>query len=214
MKSAGLRLLVADGHVIFTDALRVYLDKIHSVVGTVYDGRTLVEEAIRLRPDAIITEVAMPGLNGLEAARRIRKQTPLVKFIFLSMHDDLNLAAAALDSGGTGFVPKQSPGAELLEAIAHAALGKTYVTPKLRSMGWVERKERAAQFSKEMTARQKEVVQLLAEGRSVKQAAGVLNLSEKTIEFHKHRIMQSHNLRSNADLVLFAVKRGMIPIPD
>jgi DNA-binding NarL/FixJ family response regulator len=211
-QNTGLRFLIADDHAIFAEALRVYLEKTYTIVGVVSDGRALVAEALRLRPDVILVDVSMPLLNGLDAARRIRLQAPSIKFVFLTMREDPNLAAAALDLGPIGFVLKHSGGEELLLAIDHVMQGKPYLTPKLRAEDWVATRARARQFSKELTQRQKEIIQLFAEGRSLKQIAGVLEISQKTVEFHKHTIQQSFNLRSNADLVLFALKQGLVTI--
>jgi DNA-binding NarL/FixJ family response regulator len=204
------RCLIADDHVIFSDALRVYLSTALEIVGVVSDGRTLVVEAIRLRPEIVIVDVGMPLLNGLDAARRIKELAPQVKFLFLTMRDDPNLAAAALELGPIAFVLKHSAGSELLQAIDQVLRGRPYLTPKLKADDWVEAKTRARQFSTEMTSRQKDIVQLLAEGRSMKEIAGLLQLSQKTVEFHKHHIMTSFNFKSNADLVLFALNRGLI----
>lgn len=206
------RFLIADDHAIFAEALRVYLEKSYPVVGVVSDGRALVDETLKLRPDVIIVDVGMPLLNGLDAARRIKGQTPSVKFIFLTMRDDPNLAAAALELGPIAFVLKHSGGPELLKAIEQVLKGQPYITPKLRAQDWVATKARARQFSRELTPRQRDVIQLFAEGRPMKEIAGLLNLSEKTVEFHKHHIMESFNLRSNADLVLFALKHNLISI--
>jgi DNA-binding NarL/FixJ family response regulator len=206
------RLLIADDHVIFTESLKVYLEKKYAVVGVVPDGRTLIEAALRLKPDVIIADVAMPVLNGLDAARRIKEQNPSMKFIFLTMRDDANLAAAALELGPVGFVLKQSAARELLEAIDHVLHGESYLTRKMRGEDWVTTKARVRQFSKELTPRQKDIVQLLGEGRAIKQIADMLSLSEKTVEFHKHHIMQAFNLKNNAELILFALKQGLISV--
>ena len=173
----------------------------------------MVAEALRLRPDLIIAEIGMPILNGLDAARRIKVQLPNIKFVFLTMYDDANLAAAALKLGPIGFVLKRSTGQELLKAIDDVLLGKPYLTPKLRAQDWVESKSRARQFSKELTPRQKDIVQMCGEGRSIKEIAGALALSEKTVEFHKHRIQELFGLRNNAALVLFAVQQRLISVP-
>jgi DNA-binding NarL/FixJ family response regulator len=154
----------------------------------------------------------MPLLNGLDAARRIREQVPNAKFVFLTMHDDANLAAAALEIGRVAFVLKRSGGLELIKAIEEILRGRSYLTPMLRAEDWVAAKARARQFSTDLTKRQRDVVQLFAEGRPIKEIAAVLNLSEKTVEFHKHHIMQSFNLKSNADLVLFGLKHGLIAV--
>jgi DNA-binding NarL/FixJ family response regulator len=208
----GPRLLIADDHAIFAEALRVYLEKTHTVVGLVRDGNAMVAEARRVRPDVIVVDVGMPLLNGLDAARKINLQALNMKFVFLTMRDDPNLAAAALELGPVGFVLKNSAGQELLKAIDHVLHGKPYITPKLRAEDWVERNTRARQFSTKMTSRQKEIVQLLGEGRSMKEIADLLDLSEKTVEFHKHHVMKAFNLQNNADLVLFALKQGLISL--
>ena len=135
-----------------------------------------------------------------------------MKFVFLTMHDDPNLAAAALELGSVAFVLKCSGGLELLKAIEQIGQGRPYVTPKLRAEDWVAAKARARQFSKDLTKRQRDVVQLFAEGRPMKEIAGILRLSEKTVEFHKHHIMESFDIKTNADLVLFGVKRGLIVV--
>src|ERR1700756_995896 len=206
------RFLIADDHAMFSEALRTYLEKTYTVVGMVQHGRAMVAEALRLLPDLIVVDVGMPLLNGLDAARRIKALAPGIKFVFLTMYEDPNLAAAALELGKIGFVLKHSAGQELLKAIDHVLHGKPYLTPKLRTEDWVERKSRARQFSTEMTPRQKEVVQLLGEGRTMKEIAGLLDLSEKTVEFHKHHVMQAFNLENNAALVLFALKQGLISL--
>ena len=206
------RILIADDHAIFAEALRVYLEKTFAVIGVVADGRAMLQEAIRLRPDVIVADVSMPLLNGLDAARRIREQVPKVRFVFLTMLDDPNLAAAALELERVAFVLKRSGGQELLKAIEEILHGRSYVTPKLRPEDWVVAKTRAHQFSKELTRRQCDFVQLFAEGRPMKEIAAILNLSEKTVEFHKHHIMEAFGLKSNAALVLFALKRGLISV--
>jgi DNA-binding NarL/FixJ family response regulator len=208
----GPRFLIADDHAMFAETLRVYLEKTYSVVGLSQDGHAMVADAMRLRPDVIVVDVGMPLMNGLDAARRIKEQAPNIKFIFLTMRDDPNLAAAALELGPIGFVLKHSTGQELLEAVDHVMHGKPYITPKLRAEDWVATNARARQFSRELTQRQREIVQLLAEGKPMKQIAGLLKLSEKTVEFHKRHIMAAFNLESNAAMVIFALKQGLISL--
>src|SRR5580693_5262783 len=145
------RVLIADDHAIFAQALRAYLEKTYTVVGLASDGRAMVKEGLRLRPDVIVVDVGMPILNGLDAARKIREQDRNIKFIFLTMQDDPNLAAAALELGPVAFVLKHSAGSELLKAIDHVLHGQPYLTPRFRAVDWVETKARAKQFSKEMT---------------------------------------------------------------
>ena len=206
------RILIADDHVMFGEALRAYLERTFTVIGMVVDGRALLATAVRLRPDVIVTDVAMPLLNGLDAARRIREQLPNAKFVFLTMHDDVNLAAAAVELGQVAFVLKNSGGLELLKAIGEILHGRSYLTPRLRAEDWVAAKARARQFSKELTKRQRDFVKLFAEGRPMKEVAALLDVSEKTVEFHKHHLMVAFNLKSNADLVLFGLKHGLITV--
>ena len=206
------RLLIADDHAIFAEVLRGYLERTYIVVGIVSDGPAMVSEAIRLQPDVIVVDVGVPLLNGLDTAWSIRKQAPNIKFIFLSKRDDPNLAAAALELGPVGIVLKYSTGSELLNAIDSVLRGKSYLTPKLRAEDRIATEAGVRQFSKELTQRQRDIVQLYAEGLHINQIAVLLNVSKKTVEFHKYHVMRAFNLRSNADLVLFAVKQGLISI--
>ena len=207
-----IKILIADDHAIFAEALRLLLERKYMVIGTVADGRALVEEAKRLRPDVIVTDLSMPLLNGLDAARRIQEAVPKVKFAFLTMHDDPHLAAAALELGHVAFVLKRSGGLELLGAIEDILHGRCYLSPKLKPVDWVAAKAMAREFSKNLTRRQRDVVQLFAEGRPVKEIASILNLSDKTVQFHKYHIMQAFNIKNNAELVLFALERGLISV--
>ncbi len=205
-------ILIADDHAVFSDALRLLLERAYAVIGSVTDGRALVAEAIRLKPDIIIVDIGMPLLNGFDAARRVREQLPNVRIVFLTMQDDPNLAAAAMELGNVGFVLKHSAANELLTAIEQVWRGKSFTSPKLRSADWVKQRSRVVQFSKDLTPRQCDVVQLFAEGYSLKEIAARLELSPKTIEFHKHHIMEAFHLRANSDLVLFAIKKGLISV--
>jgi DNA-binding NarL/FixJ family response regulator len=155
-------------------------------------------------------DIGMPLLNGLDAAERLISSLPQTKFVFLTMKDDPNLAAAALKLGTVGYVLKHTAASELLKAVSEVLQGRSYVTAKLRAENWAVSETRARQFSKKLTRRQQEVVQLLAEGRPMKEVADILKISEKTVMFHKYHIMQSFNLKSNADVVLFALKRHLI----
>jgi DNA-binding NarL/FixJ family response regulator len=205
------RILLADDHAIVVDGLRALLEKCYDVVGVVADGRTLVSEAPALRPDVVVVDVSMPSLNGLDAAARLMTVLPDVKLVFLTMQDDRNLAAATLRLGAVGYVLKHSAASELMTAISEVLEGRSYVTPKLRPENWAVRDTRAQQYSKELTPRQRDVLQLLAEGRPMKEIAGILEVSEKTIMFHKYHILQQFNLKNNAEIVLFAVKQHLIP---
>jgi DNA-binding NarL/FixJ family response regulator len=204
------RVLIADDHSIVANGLRLVLEKNCDVIGIVQDGRQLLIEAPKLKPDVIVLDIGMPLLNGLDAAERLKPLLPGVKFVFLTMMDDPNLAAAALNLGAVGYVLKQSAVSELLTAVSEVLHGKSYVTPRLQAENWAVREARAQQLSKDLTPRQKEVLQLLAEGRRTKEIADILNVSERTVMFHKYHIMQSFNLKSNADLVLLAIKHHLI----
>jgi DNA-binding NarL/FixJ family response regulator len=204
------RVLIADDHNIVAEGLRSILEKSCEVIGIVRDGRQLLVEAPKLKPDVIVLDIGMPLLNGLDAAQQLKPHLPGVKLVFLTMKEDPNLAAAALNLGATGYVLKHSATSELLKAVFQVLQGKSYVTPKLRAESWKVQEARARQFSKELTPRQKEVLQLLAEGRSMKEIADILKVSEKTVMFHKYHIMELFNLKNNPDLVLFALKHHLI----
>jgi len=204
------RVLIADDHSVVAEGLRSLLEKKYEVVGIVPDGRELLVQAPELKPDVIVLDIGMPLLNGLDAAERLLSSLPQIKFVFLTMNDDPNLAAAALKLGAVGYVLKHTAASELLKAVSEVLQGRSYVTAKLRAENWAVREARARDFPKELTRRQQEVVQLLAEGRPMKEVAAILKVSAKTVMFHKYRIMQSFNLKNNADLVLFALKRHLI----
>jgi DNA-binding NarL/FixJ family response regulator len=143
------RVLIADDHAIFGDTLRAYIEKTYTVIGVVVDGRAMVQEAIRLKPDVVVADIGMPLLNGMDAARRIREQAPRMKFVFLTMHDDANLAAAILvELGRVGFVLKNSGGLELIKAIEEILHGRSYLTPKLRAEDWVAAKAGCVSFQR------------------------------------------------------------------
>ena len=205
------RILLADDHMMLIEGIRSLLEeKGHDIVGVVSDGRALVAAAPELKPDVVILDISMPLLNGLDAAARLKELLPNVKIVFLTMKDDPNLAAAVLGLGPVGYVLKHSAASELLTAITEVLQGRPYVTPRLKPENWAVREARARQFSKDLTPRQREVLQLLAEGHAMKEVGGILNVSEKTVMFHKYHIMRSFNVRSNAELVLLALNQGLI----
>lgn len=204
------RVLIADDHSIVAEGLRSLLETAYEVIGIVPDGRKLLEIAPKLQPDVIVLDISMPLLNGLDAAERLQPLLPNTKYVFLTMKDDPNLAAAAMNLGPVGYVLKSDASSELLKAVSEVLHGKPYLTRRVRPENWAEREARARQFSKDLTPRQQEVLQLLAEGRSMKEVADILKVSEKTIEFHKYHIMQAFSLKNNADIVLFALQRNLI----
>jgi DNA-binding NarL/FixJ family response regulator len=205
------RILLADDHKMVIEGLRsLLMEKNQDVVGVVADGRALLAAAPDLKPDVVILDINMPLMNGLDAAVKLKQLLPKVKIVFLTMKDDPNLAAAVLELGPVGYVLKHSAASELLTAITEVLRGRPYVTLRLKPENWAVQETRAHQFSKELTPRQREVLQLIAEGRPMKEVGGILNVSEKTVMFHKYHIMRSFNLKSNADLVLLALKQGLI----
>lgn len=212
--SSRTRILLADDHAMVVEGLRALLQNTYEIVGVAADGRAMLEVACKLHPDVIVVDVSMPSLNGLDAAERLITLLPNVKLVFLTMQDNSNLAAAALRLGAVGYVLKHSAASELMTAISAVLEGKSYVTPKLRPENWAVREARAQQYSKELTPRQREVLQLLAEGRGMKEIAAILEVSNRTIMYHKYHIMQEFNLKNNADIVLFAIKQHLIPACD
>lgn len=205
------RVLLADDHMMVLDGLRSLLEDSYEVVGAVTDGRALVIEAPQLNPDIIVVDVSMPSLNGLDAALQLMAIRPCSKFVFLTMQNDRNLAAAVSNLGSVGFVLKHSAASELNLALSEVLGGRPYITPTLRPEDWAMRETRAEQYSKQLTSRQREVLQLLAEGRAMKEIAAMLEVSEKTVSFHKYHIMEQFNLKNNADVVLFALRERLIP---
>ena len=212
--SSRIRILLADDHAMVVEGLRALLENSYEIVGVAADGRAMLEVACKLHPDVIVVDVSMPSLNGLDAAERLKTLLPDVKLVFLTMQDNSNLAAAALRLGAVGYVLKHSAASELMTAISAVLEGKSYVTPKLRPENWAVREARAQQYSKELTPRQREVLQLLAEGRGMKEIAAILEVSNRTIMYHKYHIMQEFDLKNNADIVLFAIKQHLIPACD
>ena len=206
------RVLLADDHAIVLEGLRRVLEPHYEIVGEVADGRALVAEAERLLPDIIVADISMPLLNGIEATRQIRKSGRKVEIIFLTMHPDVTYASAALEAGGSAYVVKSSAGTELQTAIREALRGRIYVSPSIDKEALRLQMERVSRWDAvrpELTPRQREVLQLRAEGRSLKEVAAVLNVSIKTAEFHKYRIMKQLGLHTNAELTKYGVKLGM-----
>lgn len=197
------RIMLADDHAIIAESLKALLCDDCDIVGIVADGRALVSRASELKPDLIVLDIGMPILNGIEAAEQIRTSMPQVRFVFLTMMEDPHLATAVLRLGPVGFVLKHCAASELRTAIDEVMNGRSFVTSRIL-------REPPQKASKQLTSRQRDVLKLFAEGRPMKEIADRLHLSEKTVEFHKYHIMKSFQLPSNAELVLFALKSGLI----
>jgi DNA-binding NarL/FixJ family response regulator len=181
------------------------------IVGTASDGRTLVAEAQRLKPDVVVLDIAMPLLNGLDAGRQIKQLRKAVKLVFVTMNEDSDLAAEAFRAGASAYLLKRSAASELLVAIREVMKGRSYVTP-LVTEGLVGSFMDAANRkpAHDLTPRQREVLQLLAEGHSMKQVAALLNVTPRTVAFHKYRMMEQLNIRSNAELIQFAITHHIV----
>ena len=206
------RVLLADDHVLLLEAFERLLESDYEIVGKVADGRALVERAIALVPDAIVTDITMPELAGLEAARQILARLPQVRIVFLTVHEDAALAAEALRAGAAGYLLKRSAAGELKRALVDVLSGKTYLTPLVAEGNPVSLAAREQEPSplERLTPREREVLQLLAEGHGMKQVARRLGITARTVAFHKYRAMQTLQLKSNADLVQFAVKQRLV----
>jgi len=209
------RVLIADDHLLVAEALKSLLTPEFDLVGVVEDGRALVEAAGRLSPDVIVADVTMPQLNGIDALVQLRQSGDRVPVVFLTMHRDVTFARRALEAGASGFVLKHSAPAELVTAIRAALQGKTYLTPQLAGEVLDVMKqgpEKAEDPIASLTPRQREVLQLLAEGQSAKEIASSLSISTRTVEFHKYQLMESLGLHTNAELIHFAIKHGLVEL--
>jgi DNA-binding NarL/FixJ family response regulator len=206
------RVILADDHTILVEAFRKLLEPACEVVATVADGHALLEVALRFKPDVIVLDIAMPLLNGLDAGRQVKELVPGVKLIFLTMNEDPDLAVEAIRMGASGYLLKKSAASELFKAIQTALRGKSYVTPQIaRGMETsFIRDPEGNKHTQTLTPRQRQVVQLLAEGKSMKEAADVLKVATRTIAFHKYRIMEDLKLKTTADLIQFAMKNHIV----
>jgi DNA-binding NarL/FixJ family response regulator len=203
-------LLLADDHTIVLEGMSRLLQSEYELLPPAADGQLLVENALRTNPDVIVADISMPILNGIEAVRQIRKKGLKSKVIFLSMHADIEFAAEALAVGASGYVIKSSAAEELSHAIREALRNRTYITPRV-----VRDKESVKQQPRQgmpLTAREREVLQLVAEGRTINGIAAILKVAGRTVVFHKTNIMDKLNLRTTADLTQYAVRHGMISV--
>jgi len=205
------RVLLADDHALLLGAFEKLLAGECDIVGQVNDGRALVAAAEALKPDLIVLDISMPVLNGLEAGRQIKEKQRHVKLVFLTMNEEADLAAEAFRSGASGYLLKRSAASELATAIREVMQGRSYVTP-LMTQGLVGSLLNVDEHKRgpELTSRQTEVLQLLAEGRSMKEVATVLNLAPRTVAFHKYRMMEQLGVKTTAELIQYAVKNHIV----
>lgn len=207
------RIILADDHTLLLEALKNLIEPEFDVVGTFADGRSLVESAPQLNPTVIVLDIAMPLMNGLSAGQELKHKLPLVKLVYLTMSQDPDLAGEAFRLGASAFLLKNSAASELLHALREVARGGYYVTPLMtRDMeGSFIQNFKRRERKTPLTLRQKEVLQLLAEGRSMKEVAFVLNLSPRTIAFHKYSMMDHLKIKSSAELIEYAMRSALVP---
>ena len=205
------KVVLADDHAIIAEGLARLIGDVADLVGQVNDGRRLVEEVRRLRPDIVVTDITMPGMSGIDAMRQLKTEGSEARFIFLTIHTEARLAAEAMRSGASGYLLKQAAGNELFDAIHAAMSGRTYLTPLIT--GDVLRKLTSPSDAaeRELTPRQRDVLRLLAQGKRMKEIAADLDISVRTVENHKAHLLQVLGLGSTADLVRFAIKQHIVP---
>jgi DNA-binding NarL/FixJ family response regulator len=209
------RILIADDHQILAEGVRGLLEPEFEVVGVVAGGRQLLAAAKKLEPDVIVADITMPALNGIEAAMQLRDAGVTAKVVFLTMHRDVAYARRAMDAGASGFVLKHSVSSELITAVREALRGQTYITPMIAGellQSYRDGDSETSDSSQGLTVRQREVLQLIAEGRSAKEIAAILKISTRTAEAHKAHILEGLGLRSTAELVQYAVRHGIISV--
>jgi DNA-binding NarL/FixJ family response regulator len=207
------KILIADDHTLVADACKKLHEAEYEVVGTVSDGRSLVRAAVELRPHLVIVDVAMPLLNGLDAGQQIKELVPGMKLVFLTMNHDADLAAEAFRRGASGYLLKTCAASELTIAVREVLRGKSYLSPLIArdTVDFLLRQDKKlVEEANKLTERQREVLQLLAEGKCMKEVAGVLNVTPRTVAFHKYRIMEVLNAKSNAELVQYAIRHHLI----
>ena len=206
------RVILADDHTLMLDALKTLLEPEFEVVGTFADGRDLVEGAPPLNPNVIVLDVGMPNMNGLIAGQKLKQAMPLVKLVYVTMNHDPDIAGEAFRLGASAYLLKQSAGVELLRAIREVVRGGFYVTPLMTKgmVGSFIQNFKQRKSSQSLTLRQKEVLQLLAEGRSMKEVAFVLNVSPRTVAFHKYTMMEHLQIKSSAELIEYAMRSSLV----
>ncbi len=206
------RIILADDHLFLLDAIKNLLEPEFEVVGTFDNGHALVEAAAELHPDVIVLDIGMPLMNGLNAGQRLKQVMPSVKLIYLTMNQDPDLAAEAFRLGAAGYLVKNSAASELVHAIREVLRGGSYVTPLMTKdmVGSFIQNFKRRKGPHELTLRQKEVLQLLTEGRSMKEAAFILNVTRRTVAFHKYTMMEQLQVKSSAELIQYALKSSQM----
>ena len=212
MPLARPRVLVADDHTLVAQLCSNLLSNEFDVVGTVGNGHALIQAAGELHPDVVIVDVAMPQLNGLDAGERVKKRHPLIKLVYLTMNSDPEIAAEAFRRGASGYLLKTCATSELLAAVRSVLRGKTYVSSRIMrdAIEFPQCQQRGLEGELRLTDRQREVLQLIAEGRLMKEVGSILNMTPRTVAFHKYRIMEVVGAKSTAELVRYAVRNHLV----
>ena len=211
------RVLLADDHALVLEGFKKLLEEHCQVVGSAEDGRALLDAAKRLRPDIIVLDISMPKLNGLDAARRLRKIVPEARLIFVTVHADADYVNQAFQAGASGYLLKRSAGSELPQAVEAVKNGNYYVTSLIAKdlvQSAISGTERKAADKNRLTMRQREILQLVAEGLAMKEIASALSLSPKTVEYHKSKLMEQLGLHTTAELTKYALVHGLTPSPE
>lgn len=205
------RLLIADDHRLLADTCKAFLEPEFQVVDIVTDGRSLIKSALTLKPDVIVLDISMPRLNGLDAGEQVKQKLPAAKLVFLTMNPSAEVAAEAFRRGASGYVLKHSAGEELLVAIRKVVQGESYLSPLIarETVTFLLNQGKSRSEQRRITRRQSEILQLLAEGMSMKEVADVLELKPGTVAFHKYRMMETLGVKTNAELLEYAIKRQM-----
>jgi DNA-binding NarL/FixJ family response regulator len=210
-----VKILLADDHLLVAEAFKSLLMPLYDVVGTVSDGMALLEAADTLRPDVIVIDIGMPQLNGIDATRQIKQILPGAKIIIVTMNEDSTLVGEAFRAGASGYLLKHSASRELMQAIQEVLKGASYLSPRITGgavASLLRGPDSEAGKSRELTSRQRQVIQLLAEGRSMKEIADILTISLRTVAAHKYRIMDLLEIKTNAELYRYAVKHQIISV--
>jgi DNA-binding NarL/FixJ family response regulator len=207
------RILLADDHTLIVDALKKLLEPEFEIVATVSDGRALMRSALESKPDVIIIDLGMPLLNGADAGQEVKKLLPHIKLLIVTMYEDYEIAAHALRHWASGFLLKKSAGTELIKAISEILKGGSYVTPRV-AQRLVENfvRDPRLERAQHLTLRQRETLQLLAEGRTMKEVASILNVAVRTVAFHKYRIMEEFGLKTSSELLKLAIREHIIDV--
>ena len=212
MKSHATTAVIADDHTLVAEACKKLLEPEFKVVAIVADGRSLLEKTKELRPDVVITDIAMPHLNGLDAGEQIKQQFPSIKLVYLTMNTKADVAAEAFRRGASGYVVKHCSAEELVVAIRRVLRNESYLSPMITrdTVDFLLRSGSVFSEQKRLSSRQREVLQLLAEGKSMKEIAYILNLKPGTVAFHKYRIMETIDAKTNAELIEYAIKTSAL----